>query len=297
VFRPDPTAYPFTPKTFRQPHGFHQSFVDEGAGDPVLLLHGNPTWSAYFRRVIPTLTSGYRCIAPDHIGCGLSSRPALHEYDFQLKTRIDDLERLLNHLGISKNLTLVVHDWGGMIGLGLAARHPGLLKRLVASNTGCTGLPRGKRLPFTLRLGRNSKLGEWMILQRNSFCKFALKWCVKRKPLDAQAKALYLGPYDTPHNRLAVAKFVQTIPLQDSEAGFEIVKQVEASLPGYANVPTLLLWGLKDFVFDKHFLAAWQKNFPHAVTHAWADCGHYLFDDCPEDCIPRIRPFLNANPL
>ena len=120
------------------------SYLDEGAGEPVVMVHGNPTWSFYWRNLVLALRGEYRCIAPDHIGCGLSDKPTAAEYDFSLKSRIDDLEALLDSLGVISDITLVVQDWGGMIGMGYAARHPGRIKRLVATNTGCTRLPKAK---------------------------------------------------------------------------------------------------------------------------------------------------------
>jgi haloalkane dehalogenase len=287
-------AFPFAPGTFDRA-GLKQSYLDEGAGDPVVMLHGNPTWSYYFRNVVLALREKYRCIVPDHIGCGLSDKPPESQYDYSLKSRIDDVETLLEHLGVREKITLVLHDWGGMIGMGFATRHPERIARIVAINTGCTRLPAGKRFPRLLRLGRNTRLGAWLILKRNAFCRAAAKWCVTRNPLPDDVRAMYLKPYDSPAHRIAVLKFVQTIPLKDSDPGMDIVRGVEESLPKFRSVPTLLLWGLKDFVFDRHFLAEWQKHFPHAETHAWPDCGHYLLEDAGEEAIHRITDFLSRN--
>jgi pimeloyl-ACP methyl ester carboxylesterase len=293
---PHPELYPFTPKPFTS-NGHGLSYLDEGVGDPVVMLHGNPTWSFYFRNLVLALRDNYRCLVPDHIGCGLSDKPGTDRYDYAMKSRIDDVERWLDSLGVTKNITLVVQDWGGMIGMGFAARHPDRIARIVATNTGCTRLPATKRLPFTLKVGRNSKLGEWLILKQNAFCRAAAKWCVTRKPLSPEIRAMYLAPYDTPANRIAVLKFVQTIPLTPADAGYDIVSGVEASLPKFANVPTLLLWGMKDFVFDRHFLGEWQRHVPHAETHVWPDCGHYLLEDATDEVIPRITSFLSSHPI
>jgi len=279
--------YPFAPKKFKR-----MSYLDEGAGEPVLMLHGNPTWSFYFRNLVLALRGTRRCIVPDHIGCGLSDKPTAAEYDFSLKSRIDDVEALIDSLDLKSKITLVVQDWGGMIGMGYAARHPERIARIVATNTGCTRLPASKGFPWSLWLGRNTALGAWLILKRNTFCKAAAKWCVKRKPLSPDVRAMYLMPYDTPAHRLAVLKFVQAIPLKPTDAGYDILVKVEESLPKFAGVPTLLLWGMKDFVFDKHFLAEWQRHFPHAVTKTWPDCGHYLLEDAGEEVIPEIVAFL-----
>src|SRR5439155_19726678 len=189
--------YPFTARTFMR-EKFRQSYLDEGQGDPVVMLHGNPTWSFYYRNLVLALRGSYRCIVPDHIGCGLSDKPPESQYDYSLKARIDDLEALLDHIGVTEKITLVLHDWGGMIGMGFAARQPERIARIVASNTAAFHLPRSKRFPWLLWLGRNTRLGSWLILKRNAFCRLAARWCMTRKKLPADVRQMYLAPYDSP---------------------------------------------------------------------------------------------------
>lgn len=287
--------YPFAPHAFDR-NGHNLSYLDEGTGEPVVMVHGNPTWSFYFRNLVLALRDNFRCVVPDHIGCGLSDKPPATQYDYALKSRVDDLDALLDSLDIRENVTLVVQDWGGMIGMAYAARHPGRVKRIVASNTGAFRLPASKKLPRTLWLGRNTRLGAWLILKRNAFCRAAAKWCVTRTKLPPDVRAMYLAPYDTPEHRVAVLKFVQTIPLKPTDAGYDIVSDTELSLAKFAAVPTLLLWGLKDFVFDRHFLAEWKKHFPHAEAHEFPDCGHYLFEDARDEVIAHVRDFLARHP-
>src|SRR3978361_1222479 len=184
------SLYPFTPRSFDR-HGLAMSYLDEGQGEPVVMLHGNPTWSFYFRNLVLALRGNYRCIVPDHIGMGNSAKPTAEPYDFSIKRRIDDVEALLEHLGVTENVTLVMQDWGGMIGMGYAARHPGRIKRIVATNTGCTGLPKSKPFPWSLWLGRNTALGAWLILKRNYFCRKAAKWCVTRQLLPPDVREMY----------------------------------------------------------------------------------------------------------
>jgi haloalkane dehalogenase len=288
--------YPFTGHFLDRPGG-RLHYLDEGAGDPIVMLHGNPTWSFYYRNLVLALRDSYRCIVPDHIGCGLSDKPPATIYDYSLSSRIDDLEALLDHLNLSENLTLVLHDWGGMIGMAFAARHPGGIKRIIASNTAAFPLPNAKRLPRSLRIGRDTQVGEWLVLQKNAFCRAAARWCATRRPLAPDIREMYLRPYDTPANRVAVLKFVQTIPLKPADPGYDIVAATAASLPKFARTPAMLLWGMKDFVFDRHFLAEWQHYFPQAETHTWPDCGHYLLEDAPEDIIMRMREFLAIHPI
>lgn len=294
--QPTPALYPFEPHRFTR-NAITQSYLDEGSGPPVVMVHGNPTWSFYWRNLVLALRDSHRCIVPDHVGCGLSDKPPASIYDYSLKSRIDDLEALLDHLKITEKVTLVVQDWGGMIGMGYAARHPERVARIVATNTGCTRLPAAKGFPWSLWLGRNTRLGAWLILHRNAFCKLAAKWCVTRKPLPPDVREMYLRPYDSPEHRIAVLKFVQTIPLKPGDPGYDIVMGVEQSTTKFQDVPVLLLWGMRDFVFDRHFLAEWQRLFPHAETQTWPDCGHYLLEDAPDEAIPRVREFLAKHPV
>ena len=283
--------YPFTGHFLERPGG-KLHYLDEGSGDSVVMLHGNPTWSFYYRNLVLALRDSYRCIVPDHIGCGLSDKPPETVYDYSLKSRIEDLEALLEHLDLRKNLTLVLHDWGGMIGMAFAARHPESVKRIIASNTAAFRMPDTKRLPFSLRLGRNTRLGAWLILKKNAFCRLATRWAVKRQSLPRDVREMYLMPYDSPEHRVAVLKFVQTIPLSSADPGYDIVFGTEMARSLFLETPTLLLWGMKDFVFDKHFLVAWQHHYPHAEVHTWPDCGHYLLEDAPDEVIMRVREFL-----
>jgi pimeloyl-ACP methyl ester carboxylesterase len=273
-------------------HGLRLHYLDEGRGDPIVMLHGNPTWSYYYRNLVTALRDRFRCVVPDHIGCGLSDKPQPPRYDYSLHSRVDDLTALLDHLGVRENLTLVVHDWGGMIGMAWAARHIEEVKRLVVLNTAAFHLPKLKRLPFRLWLGRSTRLGAWLIRSPNLFCRHAANVGVRRKPLPPAVREWYLKPYDSWENRIAVLRFVQTIPLAPTDPGYEIVSAVESALPKFANTPTLICWGMKDFVFDRHFLAEWERRMPHAEVHRFADCGHYILEDASDEVIGLVERFV-----
>lgn len=288
--------FPFVSRVAAR-RGLRMAYLDEGAGDTVVMLHGNPTWGFYYRNLVLSLRESYRCVVPDHIGMGLSDKPPVERYEYSLKSRIDDLEWLLDERGLTKNLTLVMHDWGGMIGMGFAARHPERVKRIVALNTGAFPLPASKRLPRSLWWGRNTAVGAWLIRHRNWFCRKAARWCAAKRPLPPDVEAGYLAPYDTPAHRVAVLKFVQTIPLAPTDEGYDIVSGTAAALAKFRGAPTLLLWGLKDFVFDGHFLEEWKRHLPHAEVHTWPDCGHYLLDDAGELAITRVWEFLQRHPI
>ena len=143
--------YPFTGR-YLDLDGLRYHYLDEGEGPLVVMVHGNPSWSFYYRNLVLALRDRFRCIVPDHIGCGFSDKPGDERYDYTLAQRVADLERLLEHVGGSEKVTLVLHDWGGMIGMAWAARHPERIARLVILNTAAFHLPAEKKFPPALRI-------------------------------------------------------------------------------------------------------------------------------------------------
>ncbi|MFH1467117.1 MAG: alpha/beta fold hydrolase [Pseudomonadota bacterium] len=277
--------------------GLSLHYLDEGAGPPVLCVHGNPTWSFYYRALVRELSADHRVIVPDHIGCGLSDKPGDEAYEYTLARRIADLGALVDHLGVTEGLTLVVHDWGGAIGLGMAEVRPGLVKRLVVLNTGAFPLPPAKSLPFLLWLARDTGVGSLLVRRLNAFSRGAAMLCTTRHKLAPEVKQGLTAPYEPPENRLATLRFVQDIPLGPEHRAWASVKAVEASLPRYREIPVLLCWGMKDFVFDHHFLDRFVEEWPAAEVLRLEDAGHYVLEDAPEEVVPRIRAFLDAHPL
>ena len=284
------------PSHFLDRDGLRHHYLDEGSGEPVVMLHGNPTWSFYYRNLVLGLREHYRCIVPDHIGCGLSDKPGDDRYHYALKQRIDNLERLLDHLGIDGGITLVVHDWGGAIGMGYATRHPERIARLVVSNTAAFHLPAGKSFPRALWLFRKTPLGPFLIRVLNLFCRSAVRHCVQR-PLDKAVKAQYLRPYDSYAHRIGVCRFVQDIPVRPGDASWDEISRIESGLESLRRLPMLIAWGMHDFIFDGEFLTEWQRRFPNAHVQRFADAGHYLLEDAHAELVPLVRDFLSRHPL
>jgi len=271
-------------------------YLDEGAGEPVLMVHGNPTWSFYWRRLVEGLSGDYRCVVPDHIGCGLSDKPDDSRYRYTLASRIDDLEALVDRLGLD-GVTLAVHDWGGAIGFGWAVRHPERVRRLVVLNTAAFHLPQGKRVPWQLRVVRDSRLGVFLVRRCNAFARGAAWIGCARRRMSAELRDAYCAPYDSWANRIATARFVQDIPLDPGDPAYPVLGRISAGLDRLTGLPAVLFWGEKDFVFDHHFLDEWRRRFPNAEVHRFPDCGHYVLEDAADEIVPLTRRFLDAHPL
>ena len=274
----------------------HMHYLEGGKNNAemVIMIHGNPSWSFYYRHLFTALCGKYHCIVPDHIGMGLSDKPNDGEYSFTLKQRVDDLDALLSSLEVDKDLTLIVHDWGGMIGLAYATRYPDRIKRLVISNTAGFHIPAGKQIPWQLKLSRTPVIGSLLIQGLNMFCRGAVNQCVTRKAMSSDISAAYLAPYDNWQNRLSVLRFVEDIPLDKNHVSYDLVDQVDKNLHQFSRLPILICWGLHDFVFDKDFLNEWKHRMPDAEYHEY-DAGHYLLEDAGEEVIPVIQDFLERN--
>lgn len=283
--------YPFQGQ-YHDRGGLKIHYLDEGSGDPVVMVHGNPSWSIYYRNLVNALKGTHRCIVPDHIGCGLSDKPGDEAYTYTLDSRVADLESLLDTLGVTENITLVVHDWGGMIGMAYATRHPERIKRLVVLNTSAFHLPKTKKLPLGLYICRNTVLGTLLVRGLNAFSAGAAHVGCKRNPMSTEMKLAYRAPYNSWANRIATLRFVQDIPLKPGDRAYDTVSFVEENAGKLANVPTLICWGLKDFVFDHHFLKLWQERFPDAEVHRFEDCGHYILEDAQSEVVPLIESFI-----
>lgn len=278
--------YPFDGK-FLDIDGLNYHYVDEGQGDPILMVHGNPTWSFLFRNFIRHLSSDRRCIAVDHIGCGLSDKP--QNYRYRLNRHVANLEHLLLTLDL-RNVTLMVHDWGGPIGLGVAGRHPERFSRIIISNT--AGF-RSSRMPSILKVARLPLLGEFLIRGLNAFCETAARTALERRErMVGAVRRGYLEPYNSWANRIATARFVQDVPMSPEHPSYLALAEVEAGLSRLAHLPTLLMWGEKDWCFPPHFRDRFLEFFPNAQRVDLPLAGHLLYEDEPEITLESVRKFL-----
>ena len=267
-------------------------YLDEGPRDApsVVMLHGNPTWSFCYRTLIPELSKQYRVVVPDHVGCGLSDKP--QRYPYTLAQHIENVERLIARLNLS-NITLVLHDWGGAIGMGYATHYPDNVKGFVVFNTAAFYQP---RLPKRIKACRIWPFGDLAIRGFNGFARLALRWATAHpERFTPQVRAGYLAPYNNWRNRIATLRFVQDIPFEKRHRSRRTLEEIEAGLLTFQNHPMLIIWGGQDFCFTtKDFLSEWQKRFPDAEVHVIEDAGHYVVEDAHEHIVPLMEAFLAA---
>jgi cis-3-alkyl-4-acyloxetan-2-one decarboxylase len=253
----------------------------------LLFLHGNPTWSFYWRNLVKHFRETHRCVAPDHVGCGLSDKP--EDYPYTLAQHIANVRTLIHALDL-RDIVLVVHDWGGAIGMGLAAQMPERIRGFVVCNTGAF---RSTHMPTSIGLCRIPVFGALAIRGCNAFVRGALRYCA-RKPLTEAARAGYLAPYRTWADRVANLRFVQDIPTHPGHPSWETLLEVEAGLAQFADHPMLLCWGRRDFVFNDRFYEEWQRRFPNAVSKYFRNAGHFVVEDALDEVIPAMEQLLEA---
>lgn len=274
--------------------GYRYHYLDEGAGPVLLLVHGNPTWSFYWREVVKALRGRYRLIVPDHLGCGLSEKPTAREYPYRLANRVDDLRSLVEQLDLQQ-ITLVAHDWGGAIGLGAAVSMPDRFSRLVLLNTGA--FP-SNRCPLRIRVCRTPILGPLGVQGLNLFARAALQMAVcHHERMTPAVRAGLLAPYDSWSNRVAIQRFVDDIPLRRSHPSYAKLVEVAEGLAQFRHHPVCLIWGMRDWCFTPYFLDRFLEYFPDATAHRLEDAGHYVLEDAPEKVIAHIEAFLESHPL
>jgi len=268
-------------------NGHRMHYIDEGRGDVITMVHGNPTWSYYFRHLVAALSKNYRVIVPDHIGCGLSAKPQTFEYT--LKNHIDNLAALLNTLGITST-SLIVHDWGGAIGLGAAALHRIEIEKLVVLNTAAF---RSTRIPLRIRICRWPLVGAFLVRGLNGFARTASFMAVTN-PMSRETAAAYVQPYSSWGNRVAVHEFVRDIPLKEGHRSYQTLVDLERFVDKLAEnpPPMTIIWGGRDFCFNDHFYNEWRSRFPAAEHHYFENHGHYILEDGHGQVEPIIETFF-----
>jgi cis-3-alkyl-4-acyloxetan-2-one decarboxylase len=263
-------------------------YVDEGPSDspPLLMLHGNPTWSYMYRRPIELLSGrGHRCIAFDHMGFGRSDKPP-EPRRYVLANHVSNAIALVDELDL-RDVTLVMHDWGGPIGLGALLERPDRFRALVAMNTWAWELP--SFLPGFLRQFRGEGLGEILALACNAVVE-SIPGGMSVRETDGHMMEAYRAPYPEYWSRLGTLAFIRDIPLTENDVSAPLMGHIHESL-SQLNLPLQLVWGMRDRVFVPAFLEQWQAIFPEA-HRVELEAGHYLVEDRPDEVADAIHAFV-----
>ncbi len=269
-------------------------YIDEGEGPTLLMVHGNPTWSFYWRDVILALRGRFRCVAIDNIGCGLSAKPAAKDYSYRLARRSADVNELIEKLDL-RHITLVAHDWGGAIGMGAAVAAPERFERFVLMNTAAFRMP---TCPWPIHLCHLPLFGPVAVQGLNLFVRTALRTTTcKHERMTPAVRAGYSAPYDSWANRVAVLRFVLDIPLSPKHPSYQTLLNIEEGLAKFRESPVCLIWGMHDWCFTPNFIDRFLEFLPQAEVHRLADAGHYVVEDAHEQIVPIMEDFMMRNPL
>ncbi|QGJ68461.1 AMP-dependent synthetase/ligase in alkane synthesis cluster [Planctomycetales bacterium 10988] len=284
--------YPFQ-SHFLDLEGVKYHYLDESPASnspkasPLLMVHGNPTWSFYYRNLVKAFAPKHRVVVPDHVGCGLSDKP--QEYEYRLARHIENICKLIEYLDL-QDIWLAVHDWGGAIGLGAAVEMPERFSRLTLFNTAAY---RDRRIPLRIRVCRMPYFGESAVRKGNAFARAALTMATnKPERMTPTVQAGLLAPYDNWENRVAIQRFVEDIPLNVNHPSYCRLQQVEAGLAKLQHLPCQLIWGMQDWCFSPHFLKRFKTEFfPDAEVHRFEQAGHYIVEDAHEEIVPLMESF------
>lgn len=271
-------------------------FLDEGPTQAstdtdtrtILCVHGNPTWSFYYRRVIERFASDHRIVAVDHLGCGRSDKPDKADFGYTMAAHRDNLIQVIDRLDL-KNIVLLAHDWGGAIGLSAVHRRRDRLSGIVLLNTAAFPPP---YMPRRIAACRWPVVGTPAVRGLNLFAKAAITMAMSRNKLSEQAARGLLAPYDSWANRVAIDRFVRDIPLNPSHPTYDTLSELELNLKDFDHLPIQLIWGMKDWCFRPECLRRFEQIWPNAQVQELATTGHYVLEDSPQETLETIDTFL-----
>ena len=271
------------PAKYYDINGIKMHYIDRGDGDAIVMLHGNPTWSYFYRELAMRLSRNYRVIVPDHIGMGFSEKP--QNVDYNLAFHIQNLEKLIEHLNL-RNIILIVHDWGGAIGFGYAVNHIANVEKIVVLNSAAFF---DEKIPRRINICRGI-FGKFLVRRLNLFSRFATFMATTKK-LPKETREEYLRPYNSYKNRIGIHSFVRDIPMEEDHRTRYLLDSIESKLKDITS-DILILWGEKDFCFSKHFYYRWIEFFPQAKTRLFENAGHYILEDAPDEVLREIEEFI-----
>lgn len=281
----DKSEYPFV-SNYLDMDGHLLHYIDAGQGEVVLFVHGTPSWSFEYRHVMRELMHAHRCVAIDHMGFGLSDKPA--GYDYSTRNHSKTLERFVLEKSLD-NITLVVHDFGGPIGLNFAIRHPEKIKRLVILNS---WLWSSRTDPEFIKMRKllKSPLLPFLYLHLNFSPRFLLPKSFGENKLPKRIASQYSKPFAGKTQRYGTLAFARSL-LNDQEWFEELWDKRRA----ISEVPTLIIWGMKDPVLKPHYLEKFAGGFPSSTTVMLETCGHFPQEEQPEAVLEALTAFLADN--
>ncbi len=267
-----------------------QAYLDEGDADQTLLcVHGNPTWSFYWRGVVQRFSKSHRVVTVDHIGCGRSDKPSASQFAYTMESHRDNVVRLIDELDL-RNITLIAHDWGGAIGLASVLKRLDRVNGIVLLNTAAFPPP---YIPMRISACRWPIIGKPMVQGLNAFARAAVPMAMSRNKMKAEVAKGLLAPYDSWKNRVAINGFVRDIPMKQTHPTYRVLEQLESDLPKLSELPKLLVWGMQDWCFRPECLRRFQAAWPEATSVEIQDAGHYVIEDAPEETLDAIAQFLD----
>jgi haloalkane dehalogenase len=274
----DRSLFPFTSR-YANVDGNRIHYIDEGSGPTLLLLHGNPTWSFLYRHIVRKLSGRFRCVALDYPGFGLST--AKSGYSFSPREHSQVVESFVDQLGL-KQLTVMVQDWGGPIGLGFSGRRPELIERLILGNT--FAWPAGGGMAaFSVVVG--NPFSRFLIRRYNMLAKWLIPAGITRKLTKPELDA-YMGPFMTPNSRTPMWIFAHEI-----RASREYLSEVEAGLAKLREKPTLLVWGEKDGAFREADRLRLESYFTGPTVQILPEAKHFIQEDAADQICEAIAKF------
>jgi pimeloyl-ACP methyl ester carboxylesterase len=278
----DRQEYPFNSR-YMNLSGQQLHYIDEGHGETIVFVHGTPSWSFDFRKVIVELRRRYRCVAPDHIGFGLSDKPA--HYDYSIKQHADTLEQFIGQMGLT-NITLVLHDFGGPIGFHYALKYPENVKSIVVMNSWLWDFS-DEPVFKNFRKIINSPITPFLYKQLNFSPKYLLPKSFGKKRPSRKILKHYTSPFANSSQRNGALAFARS--LVNDQHWFESLWQKKQLLQ---HMPILFIWGMKDRFIQPAFLDKFLKGFSESSIKKLDDCGHFPQEENPQEVTAAIQAFL-----
>jgi haloalkane dehalogenase len=282
----DRIAYPFAVRSCTLPSGCAMRYVDEGEGDPLLFVHGTPSWSFEWRHVIRALATAHRCVAPDLLGFGLSARP--RDFSYTPESHAQELAAFVESLAL-RDITLVVHDFGGPIALPLALERQGIIRRLVVLNSWMWSLADDPAMARAARL-LGGPIGKFLYERVNLSPRVVMPGAyADRKKLTRDIHAQYLAPFPDRWSRGAVL-WTLARALLASSAHYERLWSARERL---RDLPVLIIWGTRDPAFKLDMLARWREAVPNA-TVTELPVGHWPQEEAPREVVGALKVFVEG---